>query len=91
MKNERKEQEQEIMAQMKEAMEEQKPTQAETPKKDGMQQHCHRCKVLMENGRCPSCGQKVYVPMDEQKQKKIRWITTGIGLLVFLVIFLATR
>lgn len=91
MKNERKEQEKEIMSQMNEAMEEQKTEQAENPKKNGVQQHCHRCKVLMENGRCPSCGQKVYTPMDEQKQKKIRWITTGIGLLVFLVIFLATR
>ena len=91
MKSERKEQEKEIMSQMNEAMEEQKTEQAETPKRNGVQQHCHRCKVLMENGRCPSCGQKVYTPMDEQKQKKIRWITTGIGLLVFLVIFLATR
>ena len=91
MKNERKEQEQEIMQQMNAAMQEAKPTQTETPKKDGVQQHCHRCKVLMENGKCPSCGQKMYVPMDEEKQKKIRWISTGIGLLVFLIIFLATR
>ena len=91
MKNERKEQEKEIMAQMKEAMEEQKTEQTETPKKTGVQQHCPRCKVLMENGKCPCCGQKVYTPMDEQKQKKIRWITTGIALVIFLVIFLATR
>ena len=91
MKNERKEQEQEIMQQMNAAMQGTKPAQTEMPKKDGVQQHCHRCKVLMENGKCPSCGQKMYVPMDEEKQKKIRWITTGIGLLVFLIIFLATR
>ena len=44
MKNERKEQEQEIMAQMKEAMQEEKPTQAEMPKKNGMQIHCYKCK-----------------------------------------------
>ena len=91
MKNERKEQEQEIMQQMNAAMQEAKPAQTETPKKDGVQQHCHRCKVLMENGKCPACGYSDYVPMDAKMQKKIRWILTGICLLGFLIIFLATR
>ena len=88
MKNERKEQEQEIMAQMQEAMQEEKPTQAEMPKKNGMQIHCYKCKTLMENGKCPSCGHTVYVPMDEQKQKNIRWIAGGILFAVFLIVFL---
>ena len=90
-RNERKEREKEMIEQMNEALNEGKPEQTEEPKKAGVQQHCHRCKVLMEDGKCPSCGQKMYVPMDAEKQKKIRWISTGIMLVVFLIIFLATR
>ena len=91
MKNERKQQEKEIMAQMKEVMQEEKPAQAEASKKNGMQIHCYKCKTLMENGKCPSCGHTVYVPMDEQKQKNIRWIAGGILFAVFLIVFLVTR
>ena len=49
--------------------------------------HCRRCKTLMENGKCPVCGYKIYVPMDEEKRKKIRWVVTGVCLVVFVVLF----
>lgn len=50
--------------------------------------HCRRCKTLMENGVCPTCGYKTYVPMDERKRKKIRFIVAGVCVAVFVVMFL---
>lgn len=52
------------------------------------QLHCRRCQTLMENGTCPACGFKIYVPMSDEKRKKIKTITTAIGFVVFIVIFL---
>ena len=49
--------------------------------------HCKRCKTLMEKGVCPVCGYKIYMPMDEEKRKKIRFIVTGVCLVVFVVLF----
>ena len=50
--------------------------------------HCKRCKTLMENGVCPTCGFRVYVPMEQGKRDKIRlWVTVGL-IAVFLVMFL---
>ena len=49
--------------------------------------HCRRCKTLMENGKCPVCGHTIYVPMNKQKQRKIKWIATGIMLVVFAALF----
>ena len=71
-------------------------TQAETPKKttayyskaQPQQVHCRRCQTLMENGTCPSCGFKMYIPMSDEKSKKIKTITTAIGFVVFIIIFL---
>ena len=53
--------------------------------------HCKRCKTQMENGVCPTCGYKTYVPMDEARRKKIRWIVTGVCLVGFLVLFILLR
>jgi predicted RNA-binding Zn-ribbon protein involved in translation (DUF1610 family) len=53
--------------------------------------HCRRCRTLMENGVCPTCGFKTYVPMDEGKRKKIKMVGTAIGLAVFIVIFLVVQ
>ena len=50
--------------------------------------HCRRCKTLMENGVCPTCGFKIYVPMSEEKRKKIKMVATAIGFAVFIAIFL---
>ncbi len=49
--------------------------------------HCQRCKTLMENGVCPACGHRIYVPMDKKKQDKIRLIIAGVCIAVFVVIF----
>ena len=48
---------------------------------------CPRCKSLMQdNGKCTVCNYSEYVPMDEKKLRKIRWILGGILLAVFVVI-----
>lgn len=52
------------------------------------QVHCKRCKTLMENGVCPACGFKIYMPMDGEKRDKIKLVTTIIGFAVFFVIFI---
>ena len=52
------------------------------------QVHCKHCKTLMENGVCPSCGFKIYTPMDAKKREKIKLITTIIGFAIFFVIFI---
>ena len=53
--------------------------------------HCRRCKTLMENGVCPTCGFKVYVPMSKEKQNKIKVIATAVAMAVFIVIFIITQ
>lgn len=61
-----------------------------TPKYDSSMPekvHCKRCKTLMENGVCPTCGFKIYVPMDEGKRKKIRLIVATVAVVVFVVLF----
>lgn len=47
--------------------------------------HCRKCGTLMENGVCPKCGYKMYVPMDEAKVRKIRLIVGVICVAAFLV------
>lgn len=49
--------------------------------------HCRRCKTLMENGVCPVCGYKIYVPMDEKKREKIKLILAGVFIAVFVVVY----
>lgn len=49
--------------------------------------HCKRCKTLMKNGVCPTCGFKMYVPMDEKKRNKIRLIVAIVCIAAFLVLF----
>ena len=53
--------------------------------------HCKRCKTLMQNGVCPTCGYKTYVPMDEKKRKAVRLALTVVCIGVFLILFIATR
>lgn len=101
-RREKKEEEARILAEMDEALKEQgMPPLSKTREKsekeekyqreydDTMPQkiHCRRCKTLMENGKCPVCGHTVYVPMNKQKQRKIKWIATGILLVVFVALF----
>lgn len=49
--------------------------------------HCKRCKTLMENGVCPTCGFRVYVPMEKGKRDKIRLWVTVVCMAAFLVLF----
>ncbi len=53
--------------------------------------HCRRCKTLMEEGKCPVCGYKTYMPMTEEKRKRVKGILTAVFLGVFLVLFIALR
>lgn len=94
-RKQKKEEEKRILAQMDEAMgETSETTKEEKPKRAGLftdktpeQIHCKRCKTLMENGVCPTCGFRMYVPMDKKKQKMIRWIVGGVCLVGFLFLF----
>lgn len=47
--------------------------------------HCRKCGTVMENGVCPKCGYKLYVPMDGKKLNLIRWIVGGICVAAFVV------
>ena len=53
--------------------------------------HCRNCNSLMENGVCPTCGFKAYVPMDPEKQKKIRLISGVVCVVVFIIILLISQ
>jgi len=53
--------------------------------------HCRRCRTVMENGVCPSCGFRMYVPMDKEKQDKIKFTLTCVLMAVFVVVFVITQ
>ena len=53
--------------------------------------HCKRCQTLMENGTCPNCGFKVYIPMDKEKRDKIKVVATAVLMAVFIVVFVITQ
>ena len=96
MKQQRKEEETKILAQMDEAMREKETSNTENePKRVGLIKdktpskiHCHKCGTWMEDGKCPNCGHTIYTPMDEKTQKTIRWIFGGVCLAVLLVLVL---
>lgn len=97
-REERRAEEARIIAEMDEAMGKTMPVANE---KEGKQVgkygakreiiHCKRCKAVMENGVCPVCGFRVYVPMDEGKRKKIRIIVGAVCVAVFVAAFLILR
>ena len=100
MSKKRREEERRILAEMDEAMQsEGKETPIETPSKKykyfGIIEdktpekiHCKNCKTLMEDGVCPTCGFRIYTPMDEGRKKKVRLIVGGVCLAAFLILFL---
>ena len=55
------------------------------------QLHCKRCKTLMENGVCPTCGFKVYIPMETEKRNKIKLVVTAVAMVIFAVIFVVLQ
>lgn len=89
----RKEEEKRILAEMDEAMRElsgeiQEPQTDEQPSAPSQKLYCRRCKTeLTANGVCPVCGYRVYMPMDEQKRKKIRFIVATACIVGFLILF----
>ena len=94
-RKERREEEARIVAEFEEAL---KQTTGETEEKEDAPKpsldsaqpqtiHCRKCKTLMENGVCPACGFKIYMPMSEAERKKIRRITTIVAVVVFIVLF----
>lgn len=93
----KREEEQKILAEMDEAMKSgvktNEPTteNTENTSKASPVIHCKRCKTVIEKGVCPTCGFRIYVPMDDQKRKKIRWIVTGVCLIVFAILYFAVK
>ena len=98
-RQQKKEEEKRIIAEMEDALREARGESVEEtpPEASGKKSvyatepdkiHCRRCKTLMENGVCPTCGFKMYVPMSEEKRKKIKMVATAIGFAVFIAIFL---
>ena len=60
--------------------------------KNGEKQlHCPRCKSVMEDGKCPTCGHYIYVPMDKEKRNKIRLIVGGVCIVGFVILFVLTQ
>ena len=99
------EQEKKILEEMDAAMAEQaeetsaqEQESGEQPQKQGIFTdktpkvlHCRRCRSEMKDGVCPTCGFKMYVPMDEMKQKNIRLIVGGICLVGFVLLLLLMK
>lgn len=95
---ERRAEEKRILAEMDKAMSEQNQGSNNTPTgpspthaygKDVPERvHCKRCKTLMEKGVCPTCGFKIYMPMDENTRKKIRLGITIAAVVVFVALFI---
>lgn len=53
--------------------------------------HCRHCKTLMENGVCPTCGFRIYVPMQKEKRDKIRLIVAGVCMVAFVILFIVSQ
>ena len=101
-RKEKKAEEARILAEMKAALEEAERAENEekgeestcAPKREEQSApqeptyHCRRCKTVMQKGVCPTCGFKMYVPMDEKKLGKIKLVLTAVGMAIFLAIFL---
>ncbi len=93
----RKEEEKRILAEMDEAMRElsgesQEPQTDEQPSTPSQKLCCRRCKSeLNANGVCPVCGYRVYMPMDEQKRRKIRLLVATACIVGFLILFFLVK
>ena len=102
-RKEKKEEEARIVAEMEAALKEKASPTEETPQKEEKPQanlygehapeqiHCKRCKTLMDKGVCPTCGFRIYVPMEKKKRDKVRLIVAAVSMLVFLALFIAIQ
>lgn len=102
---EKKEEERRIIAEFEEALsenrtEEDAPACEEKPKekqgcgeKEDMPEklHCKRCKTLMENGVCPQCGFRIYMPMKKEKRDKIRLIVAVVCIVAFVILYVGKQ
>ena len=89
----RKDEETRILAEMDAEM---KKQESETGEKGSggtptRKMYCPRCKGVMENGVCGTCGHKIYIPMDEKKRNKIRLIVGIVCVVVFVALFVALQ
>lgn len=88
----KKEEEKKILEEMQKALAERATEQTEQPAyDDGVTPtviHCRRCKTVMQKGVCPTCGFRMYVPMDKKKRDKIKLIATCVCMAAFVVLFL---
>ena len=98
-RKEKRAEEQRVLAEMKAALDEADGITTEEVQKPKRRKnditpeivHCRRCKTVMENGVCPSCGFRIYVPMDKEKQEKIKFTLTCILTAVFVAVFVITQ
>lgn len=101
-KAEKREEEARIIAEMDEALQQAKAEKEEGEKPKVKRKpiededmpkklHCKRCKTLMENGVCPTCGFTVYIPMDKEKRNKIKLVLTAVAMAIFVVVFVITQ
>ncbi len=101
-RQQKKEEEKRIIAEMEDALREARGESAEEtpPEASGKKSvyatepdkiHCRHCKTLMENGVCPTCGYKIYMPMNDKKRNKIRLITAIVFVAIGVIIFAISR
>lgn len=101
-RQQKKEEEKRIIAEMEDALREARGESVEEtpPEASGKKSvyatepdkiHCRRCKTLMENGVCPTCGYKIYMPMNDKKRNKIRLITAIVFVVIGVIIFAISR
>ncbi len=85
-RKEKKAEEKRILAELDAAV---KAERGEEPSQNEKEQelHCRRCRAVMKEGVCPTCGFRIYTPMSEEKRKKIKGIATVVCLAIFIVLF----
>ncbi len=57
----------------------------------GQKLYCKRCKSVMQEGVCPVCGYRTYMPMAADKVKHVRIIVAAVSIAVFFILFLVLR
>lgn len=104
-RQQKKEEEKRIIAEMESALAEEKtqekpedePSKRNVEKKQTYDEtmpkdiHCKRCKTLMKKGVCPTCGFRIYVPMDKKKRDKAKLILAVVFMAAFLVMFILSQ
>ena len=101
-RQQKKEEEKRIIAEMEDALREARGESVEEtpPEASGKKSvyatepdkiHCRRCKTLMENGVCPTCGYKIYMSMNDKKRNKIRLIAAIVFVAIGVIIFAISR